>query len=263
MEIKIIDKTFFRIHKNEEAIGDIWFIHPFGESGLCYIEAFKSKLIEAYNLFIPDLPGFGASPNYGNPLTVDGLYEKLKQLIEDNSETNNLFIIAHSVSGILGTRLSKYFNEKVKLYISIEGNLTTTDSYYSSLPINHNKEEFYDIFIKSVFENAQNRDDFRRYLASIQFASIDSLYKWGKSTKDYIQDDLPGKEFMELVCPKIYIWGDKDTPKETQEFIANNAIPNVFLKNIGHWPMIEIHEQFYSLINDLASNPIKKMNQLS
>ena len=256
MEIKIIEKTFCRIHENKEAIGDIWFIHPFGESGLCYIEAFKSKLIETHNLFIPDLPGFGATPNYGNPLTVSGLYEKLKLLIENNAATNNLFIIAHSVSGILGTMVSKYFKEKVKLYISIEGNLTTKDSYYSSLPIHHDKEAFYKIYTESVIEKAKDRDDFRRYLASIQFASVDSLYEWGKSTKDYIKDDLAGREYMELECPTIYLWGDKDTPKETQEFILNNGIRNVFFKGVGHWPMIEIHEQFYHLIYELTTTQI-------
>ncbi len=254
MNIEVIENTFFRLNKIDEAKGDIWLIHPFGESGLCYSEVFKSKLVENYNIFIPDLPGFGVTPNYGNPLTVDGLFEKLKQLIENISKTDNLHIVAHSVSGILGTRLSKYLREKIKLYISVEGNLTTADSYYSSLPIHHDKDEFYKIFTNSVFENVKSRDDFKRYSASIQFANIDSLYEWGKSTKDYIKDNLPGKEFMELECPKIYIWGDKDTPKETQEFIAENNIPNVFLKSIGHWPMIEIPEQFYDLVSKFIAN---------
>jgi len=250
MNIDIIDNVFFRLNKIENPIGDIWLIHPFGESGLCYREAFESKLKNKFNIFVPDLPGFGVSPNNGTPLSIQQLTEKLKELINKISPNSNLYIVAHSVSGIIGTSLCKYFGEKINGYVSIEGNLTTKDSYYSSLPIHNSKEDFYRKYLTSVIKNSVSREDFRRYLASIYFADIDSLFEWGKSTEKIISENKPGIEFLVLKCPKVYIWGDKDTPVETQKFIEEKKIPNIFLKGVGHWPMIEVSEKFYNLVND-------------
>ncbi|MEO1049584.1 MAG: alpha/beta hydrolase [Bacteroidota bacterium] len=253
MEIEIIQKTFLRTSRIEHPIGHIWFIHPFGESGLCYKEAFHSRLVEKFNLYVPDLPGFGASPNYGRARTMEELVSCLVGLIDEISAHANLFIVAHSVSGLIGTELCKHYKDKVKGFISVEGNLLEIDSYYSSLPINHSENDFHKIYTDSVFEKAASRIDFRRYLSSIYFAEIDSLVQWGKSTEKYISGDKPGVEFMHLTCPKRYVWGDKDTPAETQEFIEKNRIPNIYFEGIGHWPMIEVPEKFYNAVGDFFS----------
>lgn len=253
MEIKVLDKVFFRINQVEDALGDIWLIHPFGESGLCYSYAFESDLARMYNLFVPDLPGFGVTPNYGKPLGVEGIVDILKSLIGKYSSNANLYLIGHSVSGIIVTELIKKLQVEVKGFVSVEGNLTTADSYYSSLPIHHSKEEFYRIYLDSVGEHAKNRADFQRYLASVRFAEVDSLYELGKSTENLIKDNQAGKSFLSLNCPKLYIWGDKDTPVETASFIQENAIPNVLLKGVGHWPMVEVADKFYQIVGDFIS----------
>ncbi|MEL6193678.1 MAG: alpha/beta hydrolase [Bacteroidota bacterium] len=253
MEIKVLDKVFFRISQVENALGDIWLIHPFGESGLCYLHVFESDLVKKYNLFVPDLPGFGVSPNYGKPLGVGKLVDVLKSLIEKNSPNRNLYLIGHSVSGIIVTELIQKLQQEVNGYISVEGNLTTADSYYSSLPIHHSKEDFYRIYLDSVREHAKTRADFQRYLASVRFADVDSLYELGKSTEGLIRDNQAGKAFMSLDCQKLYIWGDKDTPVETVEFIRENDVPNILLKGVGHWPMVEVADKFYRVVGDFIS----------
>lgn len=246
MQIEIQQKVFLRSNRSKDASGDIWFIHPFGESGLCYKEAFESVLVDNFNLFVPDLPGCGVTPNSGRPKTMDQQTSCLIDLIDEISYDSNLFLVAHSVSGLIGTQLCEHYQEKMKGYVSVEGNLLEADSYYSSLPISNSKEDFFKKYTDSVFEKSSSRLDFRRYLSSIYFADVDSLHTWGKSTEKYISGKTAASAFMNLKCEKRYIWGDKDTPQVTQEFIKNNDIPNIHFEDVGHWPMIETPEKFYN-----------------
>lgn len=250
MQIEIQQEVFLRTSRVKNSKGDVWFIHPFGESGLCYKEVFDSVLIKDFNLFVPDLPGCGVTPSNGEPLTLEGHAHCLIKLIDKISSDKNLFLVAHSVSGLIGTLLCKHYGEKLKGYISVEGNLLEADSYYSSLPISNSKEVFFKKYTDSIYEKSNSRIDFRRYLSSIYFADIDSLFVWGKSTEKYISGNRAAREFINLQCEKKYIWGDKDTPIETQEFIKNNNIPNIYLEDVGHWPMIEVPNKFYGLLND-------------
>jgi pimeloyl-ACP methyl ester carboxylesterase len=64
-----IENIFLRTKKNPGAKGDIWFIHGFGDSGQCFKEVFSSGLARRFNIFVPDLPGFGASP-FKKPASV-------------------------------------------------------------------------------------------------------------------------------------------------------------------------------------------------
>lgn len=253
MQIEIQQEVFLRSNRIKDSFGDVWFIHPFGESGLCYKEAFASVLVDNFNLFVPDLPGFGVTPNYGKPKSMDEHISCLINLIDEISADTNLFLVAHSVSGLIGTQLCKHYGERMSGYVSVEGNLLEADSYYSSLPISNSKDAFFKKYTDSVFAKSSSRLDFRRYLSSIYFADEDSLYTWGKSTEKYIAGNTAASAFMNLRCEKRYVWGDKDTPLETQEFIKNSDIPNIYLEGVGHWPMIEVPDKFYNELNDFSS----------
>lgn len=259
MQIEIQQEVFLRSSRTKESNGDIWFIHPFGESGLCYKEAFESILVKGFNLFVPDLPGCGVTPNHGQLKTMDEHTSCLIELIDQISPNSNLFLVAHSVSGLIGTQLCQHYGRKLKGYISVEGNLLEVDSYYSSLPIFNSKEVFFKKYTNSVFEKSSARIDFRRYLSSIYFADVDALYTWGKSTEKYISGNSAASEFINLQCEKRYIWGDKDTPQETQEFIKNSGIPNIHFEGVGHWPMIEIPDKFYNELDMFFMSIVKNI----
>ncbi len=253
MQIEVIDEIFFRLSRTESAEADVWLLHAFGESGLSYREVFDSELVAQHNVFVPDLPGFGVTPNADHPLGMEEHAAQLSGLIEKLSTTGHVHLVAHSVSGILATLLAQSLPHLVRSLVSVEGNLTTADSIYSSLPGKHSKEEFYRIYLDNISRHAQQRADFGRYLASVRFASVDALYAWGKSSDKFIHADRPGQAFLALDCAKTYIWGDVDTPPETQAFIHNNKVPNVFMQNCGHWPMLQDPELFYRTVSEFIA----------
>ncbi len=62
MKIKTPNGLFIRHNTIEKNRQSIWFFHGFADSGLAYKEVFDSSLSTEFNLYVVDLPGFGASP---------------------------------------------------------------------------------------------------------------------------------------------------------------------------------------------------------
>lgn len=251
MKIKILNKLFVRHNDPNPARQSIWFIHGFADSGLAYKEVFQSPLREAFNLYVVDMPGFGVSPLNPDFISVRQQADVLAQVIAEESGKQPVSIVAHSLGALIGTWVCQILGPQINTYFSIEGNLTEADSYFSSKPLGFDTAEaFASAFEQEIFERAQSEPRFRRYYSSLCFASPEAMRNWGLSSQAHIQGNICGYEFRDLNCQKLYLWGDVDTPKETQEFIQTQAIPNRLYPGVGHWHMIENSEQFYGDIFD-------------
>ena len=95
------------------------------------------------------------------------------------------------------------------------------------------------------------KKDLKRYYSSLRFADSVGMKNWGFTSQDYIKGNKCGIEFAQLNCKKLYIWGEVDTPKDTQEFIKKYNLPNRLYAKIGHWHMIENSLVFYNDLNEL------------
>jgi len=251
MEIQIQHKVFMRTNQITSDRQSIWFLHGFADSGLAYKEVFTSPLNEGFNIYVIDLPGFGVSPIHSDYISIKEQADLITEIIEkETSNQDKVNLVAHSLGALIGTWICQNLKEKINYYFNIEGNLTEADSYFSSKPINFNSaNEFVESFTKEIFESAKSEDRFKRYYSSIRFAQPEGMRNWSLTSQEHIRENKCGLEFKELRCKKVYIWGDVDTPKETQKFINEYEIPNQLYKGIGHWHMIENSEQFYKDIN--------------
>ena len=240
--LSIVKNILIRCQIEPRAIGSIWFIHAFWESGLSYKEMFNSKLSERFNLYVPDFPGFGASPLQVDMTSLENSAEILVELIETISPKGNIFLVAHSIAGIIGTWVAQKLDGRVKAYFNIEGNLTAQDAYFSGQALNYElAQQFKDDFVEIVYEMAHGNVAFKRYFASVCFAHPEALMGWGKSSAQF--GISSGEDFRTLQCPKLYYWGEKTTPVETQRFIEIASIPNMRFRDSSHWPMIDQPEK--------------------
>ncbi|WP_438425286.1 alpha/beta fold hydrolase [Aquimarina macrocephali] len=248
MKIKVVDGVFIRYNIVDKTKQSIWFLHGFADSGLAYKEVFNSDLVSEFNLYVVDLPGFGVSPVNSDYISIREQADLLFKVIEKETENNvKVNIVAHSIGALIGTWICQQLASKINYYINIEGNLTEADSYFSSKPLQYTTaEEFTQSFEKEVFENAIKEERYKRYYSSLRFADPQGMRNWGITSQEYIKDNQCGFEFKKLTCNKVYIWGDLDTPKETQEFINEQHIPNKLYKGVGHWHMIENSKNFYA-----------------
>ncbi|WP_435623579.1 alpha/beta fold hydrolase [Flagellimonas sp.] len=252
MNIQILSNLFIRTNHIKSERQSIWFLHGFADSGLAYKEVFDSPLNDNFNLYVIDLPGFGVSPINSDYVSIKEQANLIAQLIEkETSNQNNVNIVAHSLGALIGTWICQNLTERVNYYFNIEGNLTEADSYFSSKPMKFKSAEaFVESFNQEIFEKAKFEERYKRYYSSLRFAEPEGMRNWSLTSQEHIKENKCGVEFKELTCRKVYIWGDVDTPKETQEFIAENEIPNTLYNGVGHWHMVENSKQLYNDINE-------------
>ena len=252
MKIRIRHKLFIRTNQIKAGRQSIWFLHGFADSGLAYKEVFESPLNEEFNIYVVDLPGFGVSPINPGFISIKEHATLISDIIEEEtSNQGKVNLVAHSLGALIGTWVCQNLKEKINYYFNIEGNLTEADSYFSSKPLKFKSaREFVASFKKEVFEIAKSEERYKRYYCSLRFAEPEGMRNWSLTSQEHIKENKCGIEFKELACKKVYIWGDIDTPKETQKFIQENGIPNELYKGIGHWHMVENSKQLYSDINE-------------
>ena len=249
IQISTIRQIFFRHNTLKPGRDSIFLLHGFADSGLAYIEAFDSILAQNFNLYVPDFPGFGVSPLNPAYTSISSHADLLAEIIEQELE-GRVYIIAHSIGGLVGTRLCQQLGSRVGYYFSIEGNLTPPDSYYSSKPLQYESPAaFFAAFEAEIYELGKSQDRFKRYYSSLRYASPQGMHYWAESSQHLVQDGLCGQEFSKLACPKLYIWGDVDTPAATQTYIKTAQVPNRFYPGVGHWHMHENAAQLYSDID--------------
>lgn len=247
MKIKILDGLFIRHNQIEKNRQSIWFLHGFADSGLAYKEVFDSSLSTEFNLYVVDLPGFGVSPMNSEYTSIKEHADLLSKIIKKETENSGkVNIVAHSIGALIGTWVCQQQSEKINFFFNIEGNLTEADSYFSSKPLSFKTaKDFIKSFEGEIFEYAIKEERYRRYYSSLRFAMPQGMRNWGVTSQEYIKNNKCGFEFNNLNCNKIYIWGDLDTPKETQDFLKEQNIPNRLYRGIGHWHMVENSENLY------------------
>ncbi|MDC6365721.1 MULTISPECIES: alpha/beta fold hydrolase [Flavobacteriaceae] len=251
MQIHIRHKLFIRTNQLDKERQSIWFLHGFADSGLVYQEAFESSLNDDFNLYVIDLPGFGVSPLNKEYISIREQADLVTKIIEEEALNNQkVSIVSHSLGSLIGTWICQNLKENINYFFNIEGNLTKADSYFSSKPLNFKTAyEFAESFEKEIFEIAKSDERYRRYYSSLRFADPEGMRNWSLTSQEHINGNKSGMEFKTLTCNKVYIWGDVDTPHETQKFLLENVIPNQLYKGVGHWHMVENSEQLYNGIN--------------
>ncbi|OJJ22795.1 hypothetical protein BKI52_00135 [marine bacterium AO1-C] len=245
---------FFTTSLANSLSSNILFIHGFGDSGKAYNEVFDSKLADLYNLYVVDMPGFGSSPHNLSVNTMKKQANLLTAAIQSFSQ-QPIVIVAHSIGALIGTWMCQLLGEQIKYYFNVEGNLTEADSYFSSKPLQYDTPNaFFEDFSQEVFAKAITEERYRRYYASLKWATPQAMVDWATSSQAFVKDNLCGKEFIQLDCAKVYIWGAQDTPMETQDFIKQYQIPNKHFTGVGHWHMHENAEMFYKYIQERLEN---------
>jgi len=253
MEITVLKNLLLRTNTIQELRPSIWFLHGFGDSGLAYKEVFTSELDQSFNIYVIDLPGFGASPLNPRFSSMKSQAQLIAQIIKgENISKAPIYLVAHSIGALIGTWICQELDGTMDTFFSIEGNLTLADSYFSSKPLEYSSpSDFALAFESEIFLLAQQEERFRRYYSSLRLADPEAMWNWAHSSQEYVNDNKCGHEFKSLRCRKLYLWGDVDTPKETQEFIRKHQIENIFYPGIGHWHMHENADMFYQDLNDL------------
>ncbi len=252
LKIRCIEDVFIKYSQSIQAAkADIWFIHGFGESGLSFIESFSSKLSLNYNMYVLDLPGFGASPLQEQYVSFEEISELLLIIIKKISSQQPLIIISHSMGSIVGQYLCQKLDNQVELFVSVEGFLIEDKERYSSKFSQFPSAiDFKSAILKTVSRQVETNIPMARYFASLLFADAEVIMQWARNCYINTNFEKLRTDFLNLDCKKIYISG-RSLAKGQTDFLKHNQIKHIELDS-DHWVMIDQFKEFYETIKKHA-----------
>lgn len=222
------------------------FLHGWGVNSKIFEPLFY-YLKDDFEIYAPDLPGFGAEPiervmalkNYSDFVYEFLIKNKIKKPV----------IIGHSFGGAVAAKLALIYPENLSKLILVSASIVRRPRLKIRL-LNKIAES-----VKIFFPEKLRKFILKMLkLDKTDYAQIYN-HKLKETFKKVINEDL-SSDLSAIKIPTLVIWGDKDTitPIKEGELIAR-LIPNAKLsviKNVGHFKFLEKPQEFIKLLKEFA-----------
>ncbi|MFD5922797.1 alpha/beta fold hydrolase [Kitasatospora sp. NPDC058201] len=202
------------------------------ESWFALAEALKDRHCVA----VLDLPGFGAAPRLEAGVTVEDFAGRTAAVVR-RGWSGPVTLIGHSLGSVLAVRAAQKLNGQCAAVVSIEGNLTPQDGYFSGQAARHDVPgAFKDDFSGQVRRLVEDGRAPASYARSVAVADSYSMWALGRDADRCGAADGFGQEFAALRCPADYLWSRTATPPATRQYLAKSRPTHHQLTIEHHWP---------------------------
>jgi len=251
MDITTVDNVLVRRQENDNPAGAIWLVHGFGGSGAVFAEAFSSELAGRFSLFAPDFPGFGASPCRPGTASIEAATALLVALVDALSGGLPVFLVGHSLGGIIGTRAAKRLGPRMRAYVNFEGNLTAADIFVTRLCEGYDDAAaFKRLLVELTLSGIEADKTLLRWLPDLCTAHPEALLAWARECVSATGEEDAGREYRSLSCPTLYLWGEKSAPRRSLDFLEKHRLSNRGFADCGHLLMIEKRNECWGAVSD-------------
>jgi pimeloyl-ACP methyl ester carboxylesterase len=208
----------------------------FGDDGSMFSALSGTELASQYRLITVDLPGFGtARPHRGKTLL-----KSLARIVNAVAEQEGArIVVGHSLASITSSIAARTPGSVIKGVISLEGNLTPADAYFSGWAATFDQaEDFFLAFLERLEALAANDAILQRYLSIVCNADPRSLWELGRDAFKFSSANIPGDILMTLDSV-YYLYNPSNCPPESLAWLETNPIPRSILKGASHWATID------------------------
>ena len=241
-------------------VNTILILHGWGGSSRSWSKVKEILEKQSFNVFTPDLPGFGTTPPPPEPWNVEKYAEWVKDFCE-KQRLSQFFLLGHSFGGQIATRFATTYP------VMLQGLIFCSSV---SIRIKPNLKAKIIIFL-AKFGNAvfapkilarfkdSARNLFYSFLRNRDYVKANAIMK--ETMKNVLAEDL-SQELSKISAKTLLIWGAKDklVPKQ-QAYIFKNNIKNSeieILQGIGHSPHLECPGKLAEIIINFCA----KFNKL-
>lgn len=260
----------------------IMLLHGKNFNGAYWKQTAKDLSEKGFRVIMPDQIGFGKSSKpQSYQFSFSQLAENTKAIL-DKLQIEKVIILGHSMGGMVATRFTLLYPEKVQKLIlenpiGLEDYKTfatyqTIDQAYQS-ELKNTAETYKNYQLKFYYDNKW-KNEYQPWLDLIAGWTLHKDYPqvaWDAAlTSDMIYNQPVCYEFKNIKTPTLLIIGTRDrtaigkdrAPKElqpkmgqyqelgkkTQHEIAGSKL--VELENVGHLPHIEVYPKFFTALYD-------------
>lgn len=228
----------------------ILILHGWGVNGERYSELSDILKKEGFNVFVPDLPGFGKEKLVKAAMAVDDYVLFIKDYIE-KKKLNSIIVIAHSFGGRIAIKLASSKNSPVLKLI-----LTGSAGIKPKLSLLVRGMQFIGLSMSELFRFSILRMFKNRFRKLFYFLIGEwDYYNAGdlrETFKKIIAEELtPCIERIKV--PTLLVWGENDKiihlsdAKKMEKLIPNSKL--VVIKNRGHKLPYESPREFMNAIS--------------
>lgn len=225
-------------------------LHGWGRGSDSWTEI-QEKLAQAgFQVFVPDLPGFGKTPP---PPAVWGIKEYAEFVLKfaEALKLNNFVLLGHSFGGQIAVQFAFQHPEKLKGIIlcsaavirrkpKVKGRVLYFIAKIGTL--------FFSVWPLSIVQNTA-RKILYRLLGN-------NDYQYSQGIMKHIREKVIGEDVASVLqniqVPTLIIWGDQDALTLIQDaYILKEKIPNSVLEvipGVGHRPYNEAPERFFEIV---------------
>lgn len=210
-------------------------IAGFGDNASMFDRLPQTRLAESYRLRPLNLPGFGGGPA-DEKTSLQSLADfVLTAAVREDCRT----VMAHSVASIVATLAAEMSDGFVEEIVSLEGNLTAADAYFSGTAADFDTPEaFRESFLARLAEMSPGDPILGRYRK--QFEGCDPVAAWqlGRDAHAFSRDHVPGDRLLAAAGVR-YLYNPENCPQHTLDWLAASPMRRAVLAGASHWPTID------------------------
>ncbi|MEV6596361.1 alpha/beta fold hydrolase [Actinoplanes sp. NPDC051346] len=190
---------------------------------------------ETVAVTVADLPGFGASPAHP-PLSIEGCGDLVADLVLRES-AEPVTLIGHSLGSVIAVEAAYRLGRRCSGVVSIEGNLTPEDAYFSGRAADHQDAvEFKNVFSARVRGLVADGHAPSSYAEAVDASDAESMWVLGRDARARGASGEFGDRYRHLPVRNLYLWASSTTPPETRNYLLEHSIPQYRLPVEHHWP---------------------------
>ncbi|WP_235891669.1 alpha/beta fold hydrolase [Klebsiella spallanzanii] len=225
---------------SREGAGEpVVFLHGFGSSKKDYADFVLHQAFEGQPFIAWDAPGCGESQcaDYSK-MGLPFLLETALKVISHAGFTR-FHLVGHSMGGLTSLLLAHAFPERVLSFVNIEGNIAPEDCFLSRQIVQYaesDAERFFARFIERTrhspaWASALYASNLRQ---KVHAEAVPGIFS---SMVDYSDHGELMEKFLNLPCPKMFMYGDQNAGLSYLSSIARRGVKLAEIPHCGHFPM--------------------------
>ena len=231
----------------------ILILHGWGSSLEHWIPVKNLLKKGGYQVFVPDLPGFGENPPPSKAWEIDDYVEWVKEFCEEQN-LSQIFLIGHSFGGGIASKFAAKYPKKVSLLILIAPAIVRQKKLrqYIYFALSKIGKLIFSLPILSFLQPAAKKLLYRLLGVSDYYKLfIKKELNMKETFKKIIKEDL--QKFLPQIKSKtLVIWGEKDkiTPLGDAYLIHKGILDSdlKIIPEVGHIPHFKVPEKLAEII---------------
>lgn len=194
-----------------------------------------------------NLPGFGAPTSEETSILAFA-----KQIRDTAQELGARTILAHSVGSIIAAEAAHLSNGSIECIVSLEGNLTAEDAYFSGTAANYSDAaSFRTAFVQRLTKLTTEDPIIKGYESRVAMADTQSMWRLGCDAKRYSDNHHPG-ERLQSAASVSYILNRSNCAEASLRWLDQSNLDVHELPGASHWPTIDRAEDVLGVLSQVS-----------